>query len=103
MRIVLLSEVKELLMKLSKERELSREQKIALEHSEKIVKISSKKAKELVKKLTEIGRINDKQACKIADLLPTEKDEVVAIFAKETYMPSDDEIEQIIELVKQYI
>jgi len=103
MRIVLLSEVKELLMKLSKERELSREQKIALEHSEKIVKISSKKAKELVKKLMEIGRINDKQACKIADLLPTEKDEVVAIFAKETYMPSDDEIEQIIELVKQYI
>ncbi len=103
MRIVLLSEVKELLTKLSKERELTREQRIALEHSEKVAHISSKKAKELVKKLMEIGRINERQACKIADLLPKEKDEVVAIFAKETYMPSDEEIEQIIELVRQYI
>ena len=51
----------------------------------------------------EIGRINEKQACKIADLLPKDKEEVVAIFAKETYMPSDDEIEQILQLVNEYI
>lgn len=103
MKIVLISEVKEILSKLSKERELNREQRIALEHSEKVAKLSVKKAKELVKKLMEIGKINEKQACKIADLLPKDKDEVVAIFAKEIYMPSDDEIEKILELVKQYI
>ena len=41
MKVVLLSEVKEMLSKLSKEQELNREQKIALEHSEKVVKLSA--------------------------------------------------------------
>jgi len=103
MKVVLLSEVKEMLSKLSKEQELNREQKIALEHSEKVVKLSAKKARELVEKLLEIGKIDEKKACKIADLLPKEKEEVVAIFAKETYIPSDDEIEQILEVVRQYL
>ncbi len=103
MKVVLISEVKEMLSKLAKERELNREQRIALEHSEKVAKLPAKKARELAEKLMEIGRINEKQACKIADLLPKDKEEVVAIFAKETYMPSDDEIEQILQLVKEYI
>ena len=82
MKIVLISEVKEMLSKLAKERELNREQRIALEHSEKVAKLPAKKARELVEKLMEIERINEKQACKIADLLPKDKEEVVAIFAK---------------------
>ncbi len=103
MKVILISEVKEMLSKLSKEQELNREQKIALEHSEKVAKLPAKKARELVKKLLEIGKIDEKKACKIADLLPKEKEEVVAIFAKETYIPSDDEIEQILEVVREYI
>ena len=59
MKVVLLSEVKEMLSKLSKEQELNREQKIALEHSEKVVKLSAKKARELVEKLLEIGKIDE--------------------------------------------
>jgi len=103
MKIVLIAEVKEILSKLSKERELKREQRIALEHSEKVAVLSAKKARELVRKLMEIDeRMEEKQACKIADLLPKDKDELLAIFAKETYVPSDEEIEKILELVKQY-
>jgi|Deesub1362A_J573_1020465.scaffolds.fasta_scaffold01873_6 DNA-directed RNA polymerase subunit F len=103
MKVVLISEVKEMLSKLSKKQELNREQKIALEHSEKVAKLPAKKARELAKKLMEIGKIDEKKACKIADLLPQDKEEVVAIFVKETYIPSDEEIEQILELVRQYI
>ncbi len=103
MKVVLISEVKEMLSKLSKKQELNREQKIALEHSEKVAKLPAKKARELAKKLMEIGKIDEKKACKIADLLPKDKEEVVAIFVKETYIPSDEEIEQILELVRQYI
>ncbi|MBC7128464.1 MAG: RNA polymerase [Thermoplasmatales archaeon] len=102
MKILLISEIKDILSKISSKRELNREQKIALEHSEKVSSISIKEGRELVEELMKIGRINEKQACKIADLLPVEKDEVVAIFAKETYMPSDEEINKIIELVKKY-
>ncbi|MBC7080729.1 MAG: RNA polymerase [Thermoplasmatales archaeon] len=102
MKVLLVSEIKETLNKIGKQRELNKEQKIALEHSEKVALISAKKGRELVEELMKIGRINEKQACKIADLLPIGKDEVVAIFAKETYMPSDEEIDKIIETVKKY-
>ena len=102
MKIVLISEVKEILSKLSKERELKREQKIALEHAEKVSSIPPEKARELVNKLMEIGRIEEKQACKIADLLPKDEDELLAIFAKETYVPSKEETKKILELIKEY-
>jgi len=103
MKIMLISEVKEMLSKLGNERELNREQKIALEHSERVALLPSKKARELAKKLMQIGKVDEKQACKMADLLPKEREEVVAIFAKETYIPSEDEIEQILEVIREYI
>ncbi len=103
MKIMLISEVKEMLSKLGNERELNREQKIALEHSERVALLPSKKARELAKKLMQIGKVEEKQACKMADLLPKEREEVVAIFAKETYIPSEDEIEQILEVIREYI
>ena len=49
MKIVLISEVKEMLSKLAKERELNREQRIALEHSEKVAKLPAKKQENLLK------------------------------------------------------
>ena len=103
MKIMLISEVKEMLSKLGNERELNREQKIALEQSERVALLPSKKARELAKKLMQIGKVEEKQACKMADLLPKEREEVVAIFAKETYIPSEDEIEQILEVIREYI
>ena len=103
MKIMLISEVKEMLSKLSNERELNREQKIALEHSERVSLLPSKKARELAKKLMQIGKVEEKQACKMADLLPKDREEVVAIFAKETYIPSEEEIEQILEVIREYI
>ena len=103
MKIMLISEVKEMLSKLGNERELNREQKIALEHSERVALLPSKKAREMAKKLMQIGKVEEKQACKMADLLPKEREEVVAIFAKETYIPSEEEIEQILEVIREYI
>jgi len=103
MKIMLISEVKEMLSKLSGERELTREQKIALEHSERVATLPSDKARELVDKLMQIGKVEEKQACKMADLLPRDREEVVAVFAKETYIPSEEEIEQILEVIREYI
>ncbi|MCD6512709.1 MAG: RNA polymerase [Thermoplasmata archaeon] len=103
MKPVLIAEVKEILSKLAQERELNREQRIALEHSEKVSMIDAEKARELVEKLMEFDRIEEKQAYKIADLLPEDEDELLAIFAKSTYMPSEDEIKKILELVREYI
>lgn len=103
MKPVLIAEVKEILSKLSQERELNREQRIALEHSEKVSMLELEKAKELVDKLMEFEKIDEKQAYKIADLLPEDEDELLAIFAKSTYMPSEDDVKKILELVREYI
>jgi len=104
MKVVSLAEVKDMLAKLGKEREeLTREQKIALEHSEKVVSLSANKTKELVRKLTSIEKIGKNQAYKIADILPKDEEDVMAIFSKETFIPSKDEIKRILEIVREYI
>jgi DNA-directed RNA polymerase subunit F len=103
MKIVSLAEVKEMLVKLGKERELSREQKISLEHCEKVVKLTSKKAKELRKKLLEVKGVNEKQAYKIADVLPQDDEAVLAIFAKEISTPSEKGRKEILKIVKDYL
>jgi DNA-directed RNA polymerase subunit F len=102
MKILSVAEVKNILTKLSKERELTREQAICLEHAEHVARLPANKTEELARRLTEIGKVEMKQAIKIADLLPKERDEVVAIFAKETYIPSDDEIKQMLSIVEEY-
>ncbi len=104
MKVVSLTEVKDMLTKLGKEREeLTREQKIALEHSEKVVKLSTNKTKELIRKLMNIEKIGKIQAYKIADLLPEDEEDVMAIFSKETFVPSKEEIKKILEIVREYI
>jgi len=104
MKVVSLAEVKDMLTRLGKEREeLTREQKIALEHSEKVVELPTNKTKELIRKLVSIEKIGKNQAYKIADLLPRDEDDVMAIFSKETFVPSREEIKKILEIVREYI
>lgn len=103
MKILSLAEIKNILSKLSKEREeLTREQKISLEHSEHISNLSIKKTKELINQLTAIEKIEIKQATQIANLLPNSKEELMAIYSKETYIPSDKEADTILKIIKEY-
>lgn len=102
MEIVPLSEVKNLLKKMQKDRELSREQNITLEYAEKVVKLSALKTRKLMKELMDLGRINEIQACKLADLLPESEEEVTAIFSKESYSPSSEQIKSILDIISKY-
>jgi DNA-directed RNA polymerase subunit F len=102
-KIISLAEVKNILKKISKERkELLYEQKIALEHAEKFVKLSAKQTKELITELMKLDHVEEIQAYKIADLLPNTEDDIKAIFAKERYTPNDKEIKNILEVVKKH-
>jgi DNA-directed RNA polymerase subunit F len=103
MRFVSLAEVKNMLSALSKEREdMTREQKIALEHAEKVVHLSAEKTKELVRRLRDLDKVQKKHAFKIADVLPVDEEEVLTIFAKETVVPSKEEILKIVSIVEEY-
>ena len=100
---VSLPEVKNILKKIEKERgELIYEQRNALEHAQRFAKLSIKDSKELIKELQKLGNIDEGQANKVADLLPTTEDDVKAIFSKERYTPSGNEIKAILETVRKY-
>ena len=102
-KYVPLAEVKNILKKISTERkELTYEQRIALEHAEAFSKISVKATQDLIKELKTLERLEEFHVYKIADILPTTADDVKAIFAKERFTPTETEIKKIVELVAKY-
>lgn len=101
-KYVSLSEVKTLLEKEEKKRELTYEQKLALEHAKHFAKINVTNAKKMAQELTELDRITEPFAYKIVDILPLHPEEVRAIFAKERFTLEDSEIKKIIKIVEKY-
>lgn len=100
---VSLSEVKNILKKIEKERkELLYEQKIALEHANKFAKLPAKKTEDLIKELSELKFLEEIHYYKIADLLPSTEDDLKTIFAKERITLGENEIKKILEIVKKY-
>jgi len=102
-KLVSLAEVKTILKRMSKERkELTYEQRIALEHAEKFAKLPVKKTQDLIKELLKVERLGEVHAYKIADLLPITEDDVKAIFAKERFTLNENEIKTILQTVGKY-
>ena len=102
-RPVSLSEVKNILKKISKEREeLLYEQKIALEHAQKFAKLPIKKTEDILKELIKLDFIEETHAYKIADILPKTEDDIKTIFAKERITIGENEVSKILEIIKKY-
>ena len=102
-KMMTLAEVKNMLKKLEKERpELIYEQRIALEHAQKFAVLSVKQSKDLIKDLIALDNIEEHHVYKIADILPTSDDDVKAIFAKERFTPSENDIKKILEIIRKY-
>ena len=100
---VSLSEVKSILKKIEKERgEMLYEQKIALEHAHKFAKMPVKKTTDLVKELSKLEFLQEIHVYKIADILPTTEDDIKTIFAKERMTLGENEVKNILEIVKKY-
>lgn len=100
---VSIAEVKNILKKISKEREeLIYEQKIALEHANMFAKLSVKKTEELISELKKLDFLQEKHAYKIADLLPKTDEDIKTIFAKERLSLGESEIKKILDIVAKY-
>lgn len=102
-KMVTLAEVKEILTERQGDGELTSEQKLALEHAQKFSRLDSKKAKKLVKELTELGFVSEINAVKIADILPSHPDDVRLIFSKERASVEKKDIEKILSIVQKYL
>ncbi len=79
--------------------------KAAMEHAQKISRITAEQARELAEKALEIPCVNNSEAiaCKIADILPEYPVDVRAIFSKERIALSEDDINAVLDLVSKYI
>jgi DNA-directed RNA polymerase subunit F len=101
-KLMSIPEVKQVLEGVQGSRELSYEQKLALEHATYSSKTDPESAQKLVKELEKNERITDTIAYKIVEIWPSHADDVKAIFAKERFTLKEDEVDTILKLVSKY-
>ncbi|HUH78831.1 MAG TPA: RNA polymerase Rpb4 family protein [Methanoregula sp.] len=101
---VTLSEMREVLLgveseRIAAEKEMSYEFRRSMEHANTLAKTTPEKSRELVAGLTKMEKMKPEIAYRIANIMPKTRDEVRAIFAKERYTLTPEELDAIIELV----
>lgn len=75
----------------------------AIEHVNKFALLSAEESRDLVEELLALEKVDEKTAHKIADLQPKDRDELRALYAQERYALSGDELDEILNVLKQYI
>jgi len=85
--------------RIAAEEEMSYEFRRSIEHANKLAKTSPEKADALVAGLLKMEKMKPEIAYRIANIMPKTRDEVRAIFAKERYTLSPEELDKIIEQV----
>jgi DNA-directed RNA polymerase subunit F len=101
---VTLAEIKALLEREEKERkELSMEQRYSLTHAQLFAKLSPEDTRKLVEELMKVEMMTPANAYKLADLLPTHPDDVRAVFAKERFSLSKEDVDLVVQVVAKYL
>jgi len=95
-------EAKEVLSSREKRKELSYEQKLALEHLNKFTKLKPEEAKKLSEELSSVLRMSQETLVQILNFLPKNPDELRMIFSREKFSLKEDEINKILEIIKKY-
>jgi DNA-directed RNA polymerase subunit F len=85
--------------RIAAEKEMSYEFRRSIEHANKLTKTSPEKSRALVAELVKMEKMKPEIAYRIANIMPKTRDEVRAIFAKERYTLSPEELDKIIEHV----
>lgn len=85
--------------RIAAEKEMSYEFRRSIEHANQLAKTTPEKAEALVSELTKMEKMKPEIAYRIANIMPKTRDEVRAIFAKERYTLSTEELDSIIEVV----
>ncbi|WP_295722125.1 RNA polymerase Rpb4 family protein [uncultured Methanobrevibacter sp.] len=98
------SKVKNILEEFAEENELSYEQNLTLSHVSTFSKLTEEDASKLIEELTGAvdGKITEKIAVHIADLLPQDLDDMRLLFAKERVSLKNEEMEEILDIIDKY-
>jgi DNA-directed RNA polymerase subunit F len=102
---VTLSEVRDVLAGVEAERlgtgkEMSYELRRSIEHANQLAKMPAEKSRALVEELLKLEKVKPDIAFRIANIAPRTRDELRAIYAKEKFSLSGEELDEILELVK---
>jgi len=97
------TEAKEILKERKKEIELGYEQKNAFDYLKKYDKLNEKKMKELLKNLSEVKKLRERQIIAIINILPKDKDDLRLILDKDYNLLTEEEKNIILENVKKFI
>ena len=103
--ILTLAEVKEILDQIrlnrADEEELGYELRRAIRHAELFSKGTAEESRAMVAELMKLEKMNRTIAIKIADIRPVTKDELRAIYAKERFTLSEEELDSILEIASR--
>jgi DNA-directed RNA polymerase subunit F len=83
-------------------KEMSYELRKSIEHANQLSKTSGEQARALVAELTRLEKMKPDIAFRIANIMPRTRDELRAIYAKEKFSLTGEELDQIIDLVKAH-
>jgi DNA-directed RNA polymerase subunit F len=101
-------EAKELLADIEAERALDEDREMryelarAIEHANRFAVLDAEESRELVEELSELEKVDEATAYKIADILPEDRDELRTLFAQGRYSLSGEELDDVLEIVAKY-
>ncbi|MEF8775276.1 MAG: RNA polymerase Rpb4 family protein [Haloarculaceae archaeon] len=104
-----IAETKEILQDLELERvededrEMRYELARAIDHVNRFAVLDPEEALEFVEALLELEKVDEPTAYKIVDLKPQDRDELRSIYAQERYTLSGEELDEILDVVRQYV
>ncbi len=84
------------------EEEIRYERRKAFEHTTKFAKLGAKESRALINELLGLAKMKEEIAVRIVDLMPGSKNEVRAIYAKERFTLTEENIEKILDCVAKY-
>ena len=104
---ITLQELREELLKVEAVRleagnEMSYELRRSIEHANHLSKTSAESSRELVEKLLEFEKMKPEIAFRIVGVMPRSRDELRAIYAKERFNLTGEELDEILDLVKAH-
>ncbi len=104
---ITLPELREILIRVEGERieagkEMGYELRRSIEHANQLSKTTPEQAKDLVAALLALEKMKPEIAYRIANIMPRTRDELRAVYAKEKYSLTGEELDAIINLVKTH-
>ena len=86
-------------VRLEKGKEMSYELRRSIEHANQTARTSAAKSRDLVGELLKVEKVKPDVALRIANTMPRTRDEVRAVFGKDKFAHTVEEIDQILDLV----